>query len=169
MRPVYVPPRWYDFVPALAAILSSSALWRRFALPSDADKQIPAGWRTPMAIALAVAVGVLVGIFLYASAVPFGPVLLGWLIALAGAVVVSAGLSILATGRFFLVGLGYATGVAVAAVVAGLVAPRGTPDWWDPPLQFLIVFGVVGIPALLGSWVCALLKWEDQRVRQNAQ
>ena len=40
-------------------------------------------WRTPTAIGLAAAIGVPVGVFLYASAVPFGPVLVGWFIALA--------------------------------------------------------------------------------------
>jgi len=124
-------------------------------------------WRTPTAIGLAVAIGVPVGVLLYASAVPFGPVLVGWFIALAGALVVTGGLCMLATHRYVLVGFAYAAGVAGATVVAALVAPRSAPVWWGPPLQFAIIFIVVGLVSLISSGLCALLKWEDSRAREK--
>jgi hypothetical protein len=126
-------------------------------------------WRTPTAIAVAAAIGVPVGVFLYASAVPFGPVLLGWLVALAGALIVPGGLCILATHRYVLVGFAYAAGVAGATVVAGLIAPRGDLDFWWPPLQFAIVFIIVALVSLIATGLCALLKWEDKRARAKGR
>ena len=80
-----------------------------------------------MAIGLAVASGVPIGILLYASTVPFGPVLVGWFVALVGALVVPGVLCILATHHYVIVGLGYAAGVAASTVIAGLVAPEASP------------------------------------------
>jgi hypothetical protein len=133
---------------------------------NDADRSKSDAWRTPTAISVAAAIGIPVGVFVYASAVPFGPILFGWLVVLAGALIVPGGLCILATHRYVLVGFAYAAGVAAATVVAGLVAPRSGPDfWWGPPLQFAIVFVIVGLVSLIATGLCALLKWEDQRAR----
>jgi hypothetical protein len=99
-------------------------------MDNDIDPSKSDAWRTPTAIGVAAAIGVPVGFFLYASAVPFGPVLLGWLVALAGALIVPGGLCILATHRYVLVGFAYAAGVAAATVVADLlVAPRSDPEF----------------------------------------
>jgi len=49
--------------------------------------------------------------------------------------------------------------------IAGLVAPRRVPDFWWLPSQFAIVFVIVGLASLIATGLCALLKWEDQRVR----
>jgi hypothetical protein len=135
-------------------------------MENDVDRSKSDAWRTPTAISAAAAIGVPVGVLLYASAVPFGPVLLGWLVAFAGALVVPGGLCILATHRYVFVGFAYAAGVAGATVVAGLVAPRSDPDfWWGPPLQFAIVFITVGLVSLIATGLCTLLKWEDKRAR----
>jgi hypothetical protein len=135
-------------------------------MDNDVDRLKSDAWRTPTAISAAAAIGVPVGVLLYASAVPFGPVLLGWLIALAGALIVPGGLCILATHRYVLVGLAYAAGVAGATVVAGFVAPRNDHDfWWGPPLQFAILFIIFGLVSLIATGLCSLLKWEDKRAR----
>jgi hypothetical protein len=132
-------------------------------------------WRTPTAIGLAAAIGVPIGLFLYATAVPFGPILLGWFVALAGAVVVTACLCILATHRFVTVGVGYAAGVAAATVVAGLVMPRSGPDVGGLlyhvgrlVAQFGVSFTILAAASLPASGLCALLKWEDRRARQKS-
>jgi hypothetical protein len=136
--------------------------------PTEGNTRTPARWRTPAAIALAVAAGVPVGLFLNASAVPFGPVLDGCFVALAGAIVVSAALCILATHRYVIVGLGYAAGVAITVVTAS-IATIGIKEgeWLGPPAQFAIVFTIVGCASLFGSLPCALLKWEDKRGRES--
>jgi hypothetical protein len=123
----------------------------------------PSRWRTPTAIALAVAIGVPVGVFLKASAVPFGPVLLGWFVTLVGAIVASAALCILATHSYIIVGLGYAAGVAMTVVIATV----GVEDASLGPLaQFAIIFTVVGCASLLGSLPCASLKSKDKRAKE---
>jgi hypothetical protein len=134
-------------------------------MDNSVDRSKSDAWRTPTAISAAAAIGVPVGVLLYATAVPFGPVLLGWLVALAGALIVPGGLCILATHRYVLVGFAYAAVVAGASVVAGLVAPRTDPDFWGPPLQFAIIFIIVGLVSLIATGLCALLKWEDKRAR----
>ena len=139
----------------------------RSTMSTNSPDREPATWRTPLAIALALAIGAAIGVFLYASAVPFGPILFGWLVALLGAVVVTSILCILATSRYRLVGLAYAVGVASSCVIANLVDPQGTPDWWDLPLQFVLVFSILSVPALFTSFICALLKWEDDRAREK--
>jgi hypothetical protein len=136
-------------------------------MASDPQIRGPGRWRTPFAIGLAIAIGVPVGVFLYASAVPFGPVLVGWFVALVGAVVVSGMLCLLATDRYAIVGLGYAAGVAASTVIAGLLFPRSAPYWWGLPFQFALVFAIVSLPSLIGSGLCALLKWEDKRAREK--
>jgi len=128
-------------------------------VPSNSD-----AWRTPTAISAAGAIGVPIGVLLYASAVPFGPVLFGWLVALFGALIVPGVLCIVATDRYVLVGFAYAAGVAAATVVASLVAPR-TDNWWWSPLQFAIVFVIIGMVSLIATGLCTLLKWEDMRTR----
>ena len=134
-------------------------------IPTDANVRMPARWRTPTAIALAVMVGVPAGLFLKASAVPFGPILVGWFVAFVGAVVASVSLCVLATRRYILVGLGYAAGVAATVVVA-TIATSGIQDkWWIPPAQFAAIFTIVGCASLLGSGLCAILKWEDKKAR----
>jgi hypothetical protein len=137
------------------------------AMKCDDDDAMAQAWRTPTAIAIATAIGIPVGIFLHASGGPFGPVLLGWFVTLVGAILVAGGLSILATNRYVLVGFGYAAGVAAATVVTALVSARSEPDWWGPAAQFAIIFAIVSVVSLIGSWLCALLKWEDQRARDN--
>jgi hypothetical protein len=134
-------------------------------MDNDGDFSRSDAWRTPTAISVAAVIGIPVGVLLYASAVPFGPVLFGWLVALAGALIVPGGLCILATYRYFLVGFAYAAGVAGATMVADLVAPRNDPDFWGSALQFANVFIIVGLVSLLATGPCALLKWEDKRAR----
>jgi len=134
-------------------------------MDNDVGRSKSDAWRTPTAIGVAAALGAPVGIFLYMSAVPFGPVLLGWLVALLGALIVPGALCMLATHRYILVGFAYAAGVAAATVVAALIAPRSDPDFWGPPLQFAIIFVIVGLVSLVATGLCALLKWEDQRAR----
>ena len=73
----------------------------------------------------------------------------------------------MATGRYFIVGFGYAAGVAMATVIAGLVVPRSDPDWLGVLLQFVSVFMIVSVPSLMTSGVCVLLKWEDNRARRK--
>ncbi len=137
-------------------------------MDSDVDRSKSDAWRTPTAIGVAAAIGAPVGVFLYMSAVPFGPVLLGWLVALVGALIVPGALCILASHRYVFVGFAYAAGVAAATVVAGLVAPRTDPDFsdfWRVPLQFAIIFVIVSMVSLIATGLCTLLKWEDQRAR----
>jgi hypothetical protein len=122
--------------------------------------------RTSVAIRLAIAFGIPAGIFLYASAGPFGPVLFGWLVALAGAVLVTGAIGAFTTGRYVAIGLGYAAGVAVSASIAGLETPRQVGhDWWALPAQFAIVFTIVGSMSFIGSGLCTVLKWEDKKAR----
>ncbi|HWY88673.1 MAG TPA: hypothetical protein VNX28_18315 [Gemmataceae bacterium] len=134
---------------------------------TNTQHQVATSWRTRTAIGVAAAIGFPVGVFLYATAVPFGPVLLGWFVALMGAIVVTGGLCILATGRYVLVGFSFAAGVAAATVIAGLISPRSVPDWSGALIQFAIVFAIVGVVSLISSGLCALLKWEDKRARQK--
>jgi hypothetical protein len=82
-----------------------------------------------------------------------------------GALIVPGGLCILASHRYVLVGLAYAAGVAAATVVASLAAPRSAPDFWWLPLQFAIVFVMVGLVSFIATGLYALQKWEDQRAR----
>jgi hypothetical protein len=126
----------------------------------------PTSRRTPTAIGLAVAAGVPVGLFLNASAVPFGPVLFGWLVTLAGAVFLTGGLCVLATDRYVTVGVGYAAGVAGASVVASITTSGIWESLLGPPAQFGIIFSIVAFASLFGSLPCALLKWEDKRARE---
>ena len=134
-------------------------------MDNDLDRSKSDAWRTSTAIGVAAAIGAPVGVFLYMSAVPFGPVLLGWLAALVGALIVPGALCILATHRYVLVGFAYAAGVAAATVIAGIVAPRSDPDFWGLPLQFVIIFVIVGLVSLVATGLGTLLKWEDQRAR----
>jgi hypothetical protein len=50
-------------------------------------------------------------------------------------------------------------------VLAGLIAPRSDLDYWGLPLQFAIIFVIVGLVSSIATGLCALLKWEDQRAR----
>jgi MFS family permease len=138
-------------------------------MSTNANIRRPARWRTPTAIGLAVAAGVPVGLSVSASAVPFGPVLVGWFVALAGAVIVSAALCVLATHRYIIVGLAYAAGVAAAVVAASIAAFGIEGEWWRPPAQFVIVFMIVGFASLFGSLPCALLRWEHRRASQSTK
>lgn len=124
-------------------------------------------WRTPTAIAIAAAIGIPFGVFLYGAAAPFGPIFYGWFVVLAMAILVGGGLSIMATNRYVLVGFGYAAGVAAATVVARLVYPRSDVEWLDLPVQFVIILAIVSVASLPGSGLVALLKWEDQRAREK--
>jgi hypothetical protein len=126
----------------------------------------PSSWRTPIAIGLAVTAGVPVGVFLSACcSPPFGPVLLGWFVALVGAVVVSAGLCVLATDHETIVGVGYAAGVAASGVVARVI----TSGWRDALGSFAAVFMILAAVSLLGSVPVSVLKWEDRRARDKAR
>ncbi len=136
-------------------------------IPDQTDAPIVSRWRTRWAITLAVGISFLVGLLLHATAVPLGPVLLGWSAALVGAVVVTAGLCILAADRLNLVGLGYASGVALAGVVANVAMVGVGPEWFSPFVQFVIVFALIFPPAGLTSSLCAILKWEDKRARER--
>jgi hypothetical protein len=117
--------------------------------------------RTSAAIGMALAAGVPVGLFLNLSAVPFGPILVGWFVTLAGGVIITAGLCILATSRYVVVGLAYAASVAATVVVVShldgcLLAAA----------QFASIFAIAGAASLLGSLTCWLLKWEDKKARE---
>lgn len=57
-------------------------------MDKNADRSRSGARRTSMAISMAAVIGIPVGVFLHASAVPFGLVLFGWFVALAGALVV---------------------------------------------------------------------------------
>jgi len=118
-----------------------------------------------MAISMAAIIGIPVGVFLHASAVPFGPAVLGWLVALAGGLIVPGLLCIRATHRYLLIGFAYAAGVAAATVGAALVAPRSEPDFSWLSIQFAIVFVVIGLTSLIATELCTLLKREDERAR----
>ncbi len=131
--------------------------------------RLPAAWRTPTAIGLALAAGVPISLFLCASAVPFGPILVGWFLALGGAVVVTAGLCVLATGRFVTVGTCYAASVATTAAVATIAKSGVGVSWWEPFAQFGVIFSIVAFASLFGSIPCALIKWEDKRARERAR
>jgi hypothetical protein len=122
-----------------------------------------------MAIGLAAAAGVPVGLFLNACAVPFGPVLVGWLVAVLGAVILVAGLCVIATDRFVTVGVGYATGVAATSVVGRISTSGIGVSWLGPLAQFGVIFFILAFASLFGSIPYALLKWEDRRARENAQ
>jgi hypothetical protein len=133
----------------------------------DHQERLPTSWRTPTAIGLAVAAGVPVGLFLNASAVPFGPVLLGWAVALVGAVVLTAGLCVLATSRYVTVGVGYAAGVAASGVVASITVSGIGENWLEPLALFGIIFSIVAFVSMFASVPCALVKWEDKRARKS--
>jgi uncharacterized membrane protein (DUF441 family) len=105
----------------------------------------------------------------YASASPFAPVLLGLLAVLLGAVVVPVALGILATDHYVIVGWGYAVGVAAAIVVTSVAADGIKGDWSGPLFQFALIFAIVACVSLLGSLPCALIKWEDKKVRERTQ
>jgi len=138
--------------------------------PTHGEQDRPAApWRTPTALALAVAAGVPVGLFLHASAIPFGPIFFGWAVALLGAVVLTAGLGVLATDRYVTVGVGYAAGVAAAGVMADVWTAGIGANWWGPLAQFGIIFSIVAFASLFGSLPCALLKSEDKRARERAR
>jgi hypothetical protein len=126
----------------------------------------PGAWRTPTAIWVAATIGTAAGVFLYMTAVPFGPVLFGWFIVLVGATIVSTGLCFMATHGFMYVRIAYAVGVAIGALLMGLFAPRGEPVIWWLPLQFTIIFGLVFSVSLLvpGFWV--VLNWAEERFRK---
>lgn len=136
-------------------------------ISNQADPGIVPRWRTRCAIALAVGFGFPVGLFLRATAVPFGPILLGWIAAFVGAVIVTASLCVLATDRLHLVGLGYAAGVALAVVVASIAVNGISTELFISFAQFVVVFAVVLIPAGLTSSLCSLLKREDKRARER--
>jgi hypothetical protein len=118
-------------------------------------------------LGFSVASGFPAGIFWYLSAGPFGPVILGMFATLVGAILAPIVIGLLAKGRFFTVGFGYAAGVAISSVIAGLVAPRRDPDGIGMVLQLISVFIIVCVPSLMTSGVCALLKWEDNKVRRR--
>jgi uncharacterized membrane protein len=133
----------------------------------DQTDQVVPRWRSRLAIVLATGVGIPIGVFLIAMAVPFGPVLLGWIAALISTVVATAVFCVLATDRFGWVSVGFAAGVALGVVVAS-VARNGIGDQWlGPPAQFIIMFGITLIPAGLTASLCALLKWEDKKAREK--
>ena len=134
-------------------------------MDKNADRSRSGARRTSMAISMAAVIGIPVGVFLHASAVPFGPVLFGWFVALAGALVVPGLLCLRATHRYLLIGFAYAAGVAAATVGAALVAPRSDTDRSWLIFQFAIVFVVVGLTSLIATGLCTLLKREDQRAR----
>jgi hypothetical protein len=131
---------------------------------TECDTRMPSGWRTPAAIALATALGVPGGIFLKMSAVPFGPVLLGWIVVLVGGFVASAALCILATHRYSAVGLGYAAGMSMTVVIAS-----DGGEWTGKAFQFAMSFTIVGCASMFGSLLCGLLKWEDEKARERTR
>ena len=99
-------------------------------MATDVERITSNAWRTPTSIGLAVAIGAPLGVFLYATAFPFGPVLLGWFVALVGAIIVPGGLCFLATRGYLFVRLSFAAGVAGGTVGAAVLAPHGEPDFW---------------------------------------
>ena len=123
-------------------------------------------WRTPTAIWGSAATGTAVGVFLHLTAVPFGPVFLGWFLALAGAIIVPGGLCFLATHRYVLVRFTYAAGVAAGAVATGLIAQRGDREIWWVPLLFMIIFGVVCSVSLMAAGFWVVLNWAEERFRK---
>ena len=126
--------------------------------------------RTPAAIGLAALAGVPVGLFLNACASPpFGPVLLGWVVALVVAATITAGLCVLATDHEAMVGVGYAMGVAGSGTVANIVRFGITNDWPGMLGQFAVVFLIMASMSLLGSFPVLALKWEDKRARERRQ
>src|SRR5207245_2338299 len=137
-------------------------------MPSTAsDTSEPHRWRTPVAIGVGIMMGIPVGLFLKATAVPFGPILLGLFVALLVAIIVSAALSVLATDCYLLVGIAYPVGMSAAIVTASLIA-EGMPDpWWVLPTAFAVNIAVWGLPSLLTVGLCVLLKWEDRKARER--
>src|SRR5262245_6305965 len=131
--------------------------------PSQNERPIDAPRRTRTAIVLAVGIGVLVGLLMHANlALRLAPVLLGQIACFAAAIVVPAGLCMLATNRYPLIGLGFAAGVALAIVVVH-VATRGIGNLWTEPLaQFALIFVIVSCPALLSTGICAVWKREKK-------
>jgi hypothetical protein len=135
----------------------------------SSDRQ-PRSRRTRFAIGLAVAAGVPVGVFLDACCnPPFGPVLLGWGVALVGAVVVTAGLCVLATDHDTIVGVGYAAGVAGGAITANVMRAGLETDLAGSLGSFAAVFGILAAVSLVGSVQCSMLKWEDRKARARAR
>lgn len=131
--------------------------------PSQSERPIGAPWRTPAAIALAVGVGVLVGLFMHANAaLRFGPIWVGQITCLAAAIVAPAGLCLLATNRYSLVGLGFAAGVALTIVVASVATTGIGATWTEPVAQFAMILLIVSCPAVLSTGVCAVLKREKK-------
>src|SRR5262249_908452 len=92
---------------------------------SQNERPIDGPRRTRTAIVLAVGIGVLVGLLMHANiAFQLAPVLVAQIACFAAAIVVPAGLCMLATNRYPLIALGFAAGVALA-IVAVHVAIRG--------------------------------------------
>jgi hypothetical protein len=130
----------------------------------DAADRTFVSTRTRWAIVLAFTSGIAVGLFLHTV-----PVVLAWLIAFVGAIILSIVFGVLATDHYVIVGWSYAAGVAVVAVVASLVTDGFRGDWFGPLAQFAWIFAIVACVSLLGSLPCALVKWEDKKVRERIQ
>lgn len=136
----------------------------------QAREQPPRLPYTPRAIGLAAAAGVPIGVFLsMCGNPPFGPVLLGWGVALLGAVVITAGLAVLARDHETMVGVGYAAGAAGSAVVTRMILSGVGNDWCGPLWSFAAILSILASVSLLGSVPCTILKWEDRKARQRSQ
>jgi hypothetical protein len=96
-----------------------------------------------------------------------GPVILGMFVTLVGAILAPIIFGLLAKGRFFIAGFGYAAGVAISSVLAGLVVPRSELDGLGIVVQLTAVFVIVSVPSVVISAICTLLKWEDSRARRR--
>jgi hypothetical protein len=94
---------------------------------------------------------------------------LGLFVALVGAVVVSVALGILATDHYLIVGWAYAAGVATAVTLAPVATDGIRGDWSATLGQFATTFAIVACASLLGSLPCALIKWEDKKVRERSR
>lgn len=100
------------------------------------------------------------------TAVPFGPILFGWIVVFLGATIVPTILCFLATHGYIHVRIAYAVGVAIGALLMGLFSPRTAFVIWWLPLQFTIIFALVFFVSLLAPGFWAVLNWAEDVFRK---
>jgi hypothetical protein len=131
-------------------------------MKSMTEESEPADQRTQIALTLAAFAGVPFGIFAYACAVPFGPVLIGWFVSIIADIGITAALCCFATRYYVGIGLTFAAGFAATICVANLVVQRTGPvEWWVPPVQFIVIFVIMGVVSLFGSLTTGWIKKPD--------
>jgi hypothetical protein len=111
-------------------------------------------WRTLTAVLLAFIAGIPAGMFGIASAVPFGPVLVGWFVILAGSVLVTAVLGLLASERAVFVGFCYSAAVASTIVISRVIERlkfEHSVEIWSVLAQFAVISLIVGTVSLIAS------------------